>query len=165
MAFNYSSTAEVVAITRQHLQGETTYNSTTLPTATEVSKFLQRAGAVLDVALANAGFSVPVTQETAKLACDEWVTLMAAQFVELSQPLTEWGETGNTRAGMMAGLQAKAVEFVADNDLGLKNLGVPTSDPAGQGVIFTGQEAQANRSDPQDSSLEQPKFTRGQFDA
>lgn len=162
---DYSSTSEVKALTRMYLSGESAFNSTTLPTGTEVETFIDRACSVLNIALSNEGFSVPVTNAVAKPACDQWVTLMAAQFVELSQPMTEWGEEGNTRADMMGGMAKDAVRFVRDNALGFKNIGVPTSDPVGQGVIFTGQEAQSLRADPLDTSLEQPKFRRGQFDA
>lgn len=162
---DYSSTTEVVAITRLYLGGETTYNTTTLPTATEVSKFLNRASGVLNVALANSGFAVPVTETDAKLACDEWVTLHAAQFVELSQPTTEWGEVENPRADMLNGMQRDAAKFVAMMAIGFKNLGVPTTDPAGQGIRYTGQLKHSLRDDPQDTSLAQPHFRRNQFDA
>lgn len=162
---NYSSTAEVQALTRMYLVGEGTYNTTTRPTATELNKFVDRACGVLDLALANAGFDVPVTETTAKLACDEWVTLHAAMFVELSQPTTEFAEMGNNRADTLYTLERDAVKFVQANIGGFQNLGVPQSGSPGQGIQYTGQLVHSQRTDPLDATLEQPFFRRRQFDA
>lgn len=162
---DYSSTAEIVALTRMYLVGESEYNSTTRPTGTEVNKFVDRACGVLNLALANAGFTTPITEATAKLACDEWVTLHAAMFVELSQPTTEYGETGNNRTDTMYALERDAVKFVDANIAGFQNLGVTQNSPIGQGIRYTGQLVHSQRSDPQDSTLEQPFFRRRQFDA
>ena len=162
---DYSSTTEVKALTRMYLVGESAFNSTTVPTATELTKFIERACGVLNVALASSGFVTPVTEASAKLACDEWVTLHAAQMVELSQPTTEFAEVGNNRTDTMYGLERYAVKFVEANMSGFQNLGVAQNNPTGQGVQFTAQLSHTNRADPSDSTLEQPHFRRRQFDA
>jgi len=162
---DYSSTAEVKALTRMYLAGESAFNSTTVPTGTELDKFIERAGGVLNLALASYGFTPPVTVGDAKLACDEWVTVHAAKFVELSQFTTEFAEDGNRRSNTMGGLEKDAVTFVETNVLGFQNLGVAQDSPSGQGVQFTAQYEHSQRSDPLDSTLEQPHFRRRQFDA
>jgi len=56
-ADSFSSTSEVKAFTRHLLDGQSAFNSTTRPTATELEKFIDRASGVLNVAIARAGFT------------------------------------------------------------------------------------------------------------
>lgn len=160
----YGSVDEVAALCRWMLTGYATFGADTTPTSAQVETFLQRASALLDLALAQHGFSVPVTQATAKSACDEWVVERAVAMAELSYPTS--GDMLNEHAlWLRDNMQRHATEFVKANANGFKNLGVPTSDDVSQGLVFTGETAQANRSDPDNTGLAQPKFKRGQFDA
>lgn len=162
---SYGTMAEVVALTRIYLQGETTFNNETIPAGVDVEKFIDRASGVLNLALANAGFTIPITQADAKLACDDWVVGMAAAYVELSQPYTSEEPQENKRSGLLSRLSKEAVKFVKDNTKGFAVLGVTQTADDSSGLIFTGATAQADRTDPTDTGLEQPKFSRGQFDS
>lgn len=162
--YNYSSAAEVVAYTRHYLDGQTSFNSTTRPTGTEVRAFLERASNVLNLALAAQGLSVPVTQAQAKFACDDWVTTRAAQMVELTQRGTGYSEADGSRIAGLRSLQDDANKFAAQNRLGFIRLGVTVGHTMSEGLEFTGLDVQSNRADPDDTSLEQPSFWRGQFD-
>ena len=161
---SYSSAAEVLAFTRHLLSGQTSFNSTTRPTSTEVSTFLSRAGGVLDTALAGAGLAIPVTNTTAKLACDDWVTSRVTEYVELTQRGVGYSEGEGSRVTAFRNLQKSAAEFAKANRQGFIRLGVSVSHPSSEGLAFTGMTVQADRSDPDDTSLEQPKFTRTKFD-
>ena len=161
---NYSTIAEVVAVTRHLLDGEIEYNDSTRPTETEVEKFLVRCSAILDTALAGAGFTVPVTQATAKLVCDDWVTSKAAIWVELTQRGVGYSEGEGSRTLSLGNLHSQAHKFIQDNELGFKRLGVPVTYKASDGLQFTAQDAASERDDPDDTSLAQPKFKRGLFD-
>jgi len=164
-ADSFSSSAEVTAYTRHLLDGQSAFNSTTRPTLTEVEKFIDRASGVLNVAIANAGFT-PATvyaNSTAKLACDDWVTQKAVKYVELTQRGTGYSaEEGSRTAAFDMGEDATA--FIKMNALGFIRLGVSQTNKLSDGLAFTGLTVQADRSDPDDTSLEQPLFTRRRFD-
>jgi len=167
-ADSYGSLAEVAALTRPMLDGESTFNSTTSPSGTEVEKFIDRASAAVNVACRNEGITTPIANSTAKLDADNFVVTKTAQFVELT--LRGAGSRrGDPRVDSMgsflAGLHKSAKSFVLDNRLGWLRLGVGVSNPKSDGLVFTGETAQADRSDPSNSALAQPKFKRGQFDS
>ena len=163
---SYSSTSEVVAVTRHLLKGQSTYNSTTRPTGTEVEKFIDRASAALNVAIRVRGLSTPVTNTTSKLDCDNWVTGKAAEFVELTRRGAGSREPGGTsRFRPMSGLAKDATEFVKTNSLGWVRLGVTESNRMSDGLVFTGETVQADRADPDDTTIAQPIFKRDLFDA
>lgn len=160
----YSSTGEVTAFTRHLLDGQSAFNSTTRPNSTELSRFLVRASGVLDVAIAGAGFTVPITNSTAKLACDDWTTARATEYVELTQRGVGYSGEEGSRVLSFRNMAKSAMEFIKENKLGFVYLGVPVAHSASSGLSFTGLDAHSERDDPSDSTLEQPLFTRRQFD-
>lgn len=161
----YGSVAEVAALSRLYLQGESTFNTTTWPQASEVENWLNYASGKLNLALATAGFTIPITQADAKRACEGWVVEQVASMVEYSQPTAVHGRRNNQRANFMARLYETAVKFVKANQTGFQTLGVSVTKNDASALSFTGATAQKDRSDPDNTSLEQPKFKRGQFDA
>jgi hypothetical protein len=161
---SYSSTAEVLTFTRHLLDGETTFNSTTRPTLTEVERFIDRASGHLNVAFAKTGLATPIVNSTAVLTCDDWVTARAAEYVELTQRGVGYSEGEGSRTAAFHNLARSAEQFAKENALGFKYLGVTQVRKASDGLQFTGQTAQVDRADPSDTSLEQPKFKRGLFD-
>lgn len=162
-ANSYGSVPEVVALCRVYLHGADTFGADTLPTRIEVEAFINRASGVLNLALASSGFTIPVVQADAKFACDNWVVSMAKKYVEWSQPYA--GLDDNPNAAAMPDLTKSAADFVKANQAGFAALGMGQPSSDSNAVSFTGETAQRDRSDPDDSSLEQPKFRRGQFDS
>ena len=167
-ADSYSSTAEVKAFTRHLLDGQTAVNSTTLPTATELEKFIDRASSALNVALEANGFSSPITStanSTASLLCDDWVTARAVEYVELTHPGRGYSAEEGTRTGGFAGLHKEAQIFVSENSLGFRNIGVTQQNKLSDGLSFTGLDVHSERTDPDDTdTIEQPLFRRRKFD-
>lgn len=165
-ADSYSSTGEVKALTRHLLDGQSTFNSTTRPPVGDVEKFIDRASGVLNMALAQGGFAASAIRanSTAKLSCDDWVTMQASMYVEMTQRGTGFSDAQGSRISYFKGLYNRAAEFVDENKLGFQRLGVAQAHPMSEGLTFTGLDAQDNRTDPQDATVEQPLFTRRQFD-
>jgi hypothetical protein len=160
---SYSSVTEVTAFTRHLLDGSLSYNSTTRPTVSEVEKFIDRASGVLNAAVATAGLKTPITNSTAKLACDDWVTARATEYVELTQRGTGFSEEEGNRLGFK-NLFKNATQFVTELRGGFIQFGVTQTQAISTGLAFTGMDAQGQRDDPQDSTLEQPVFARRMFD-
>lgn len=161
---SYSSTGEVRAYTRHLLDGQSTFNSTTRPTLTDVEKFIDRASGTLNTALRGVGLAVPIANSTAKLACDDWVTTRAAEYVELTQRGVGYSDGEGSRTAAFRGLYSDAVTFAKQMKTGFEDLGVTVLNKASAGLQFTGLTTQADRTDPTDSSLEQPMFGRHMFD-
>jgi hypothetical protein len=163
---SYSSTSEVKAFTRHLLDGQTAFNTTTRPTATELEKFIDRASGVMNLAIAAGGFS-PATvraNSTAKLAVDDWVTARSAEYTELTHRGAGYSDGEGSRTGAFRNLAKSANEFVAANSLGFVRLGVTQAYQMSDGLAFTGLDAQDQRADPDNSALEQPFSKRHQFD-
>ncbi len=165
-ADSYSSAAEVVAFTPQVLDGQSSFNSTTQPTLTQVEKFIDRASGYLNAAIAGAGLSPAgiIANSTAKLTCDDWVTARASEYVELTKRGVGYSEAEGQRIFGFANLYKKAADFVGEMALGWKRLGVTVAHPLAEGLQSTGQDNQTQRADYTDATLEQPIFTRELFD-
>lgn len=161
---SYGTVAEVLAFTRHLMDGETTFNSTTRPTLTETEKFIDRVSGVLNSAIEQAGLTSPITNSTAKLACDQWVVAQAVNLVEFTSLGVGFNSEDGQRTMTLSGLNKSAAMFVQDNALGWKRLGVGVGAPTHQGLTFTGLDVYSERVDPDDTTREQPKFRRGQFD-
>lgn len=163
---SFSSVDEVTAYTRHLLAGAAAFDDTTRPSRTEVEKFIDRASGKLNVAIASEGFSPSsvYANSTAKLACDDWVTLKSAEYVEITQRGTGYSAMEGSRIGAFEKLLADANDFICSMALGFRRLGISEADRLSDGLQFTGLTVQENRADPDDSTLEQPKFTRGQWD-
>lgn len=163
---SFSSVVEVTAYTRHLLDGNTAFTTDTRPTLAEVEKFIDRASGTLNVAIAQEGFSPAnvYANSTAKLACDDWVTLKAAKYVEMTQRGTGYSENEGSRLAAFD-MGKDAYDFVCDMALGFKRLGISQNYRMSDGLQFTGLTLQEDRADPDDTSLEQPKFKRGQWDS
>jgi hypothetical protein len=163
---SYSSTSEVKSFTRHLLNGQSTWNSTTRPTLTDVEKFIDRASGVLNLALAAGGFtpSVVYANSTTKLAADDWTTARASEYAELTHRGVGYSDAEGSRTAAFRNLTKSANEFVAANSLGFVRLGVTQAYKMSDGLAFTGMDAQSERSDPDDTSRAQPFATRHQFD-
>lgn len=162
---SFSSLAEITAFTRHLLDGQSAFNSTTRPTVTELEKFIDRTSGRLNIALSKAGFtpSAIYANSTAKLACDDWVTNYAARYVELTQRGTGYSENEGGRLPAFE-LLGTADEFVNSNKPGFVLLGISQNYRASDGLQFTGMIVASDRTDPEDTNLEQPVFKRNQFE-
>jgi len=160
---SYSSVADVVAWTRHLLDGEGSFAATTRPTLTEVVAFIDDASAMLNDAIAAAGFAVPITAAGPKRSCDLWVRAKAAGYVELAQRGQGFDGQGGSRASAFTDMFSDAYEFVARNAKGWKQQGVTVSESASEGLSFTGLNKHSERTDPDSTTIEQPLFRRRQF--
>jgi hypothetical protein len=73
--------AEVAALSPLYATGNGTFDTETLPTLAQVEKFIDQVSGAVNVLLAEAGFTIPVSQADAKLALDGFVAQEAAGLV------------------------------------------------------------------------------------
>lgn len=165
-ADSFSSVDEVVAFTRHLLDGSANFTTTTRPTLANVEKFIDRASACVNIALYRDGFtpSAVYGNAVAKLVCDDWVTMVAVRYVELTQRGTGYNANEGSRTAAFD-LQKEAGEFVCDNALGFQRAGISRAIQLSAGLEFTALDAQDDRADPDDTGKEQPFAFRKQWDA
>ena len=161
---DYSSISDVLAFTRHLMDGQSTYNSTTRPSLSEVTRFLTRASALMNSALIGQGLAVPISQADAKAAVDDWVTAQTVEYIELTKRGVGYSEESGVRTAFKD-LSKNARNWAKDNRLAFIRLGVTESHKKSDGLVFTGIDAQEDRVDPDDNSLAQPKFKIGLFDS
>ena len=164
-ADSYGSVDEILAFTRHLLDGQEEYNQHTRPRLAEVEKFIDRASGILNTTLEANGITSPVTNSTAKLAMDDWVVARAVEYAELTQRGAGYSDAEGSRINAFRSLNNSALDFVTSVLPGLKNLGVTVGYASSNGLAFTGMTAPDDRLDPDDSTLAQPKFKRGMFNA
>ena len=159
---SYGSVAEVMALTRHLLDGAASFSAQTRPTLTEVESMIDRWSAVLNVALINREVTTPVSNDVARLVCDQWVIRQAAAEVELTQRGTGWNEEEGSRLRALRMDDGAAV--AASVAEALRQLGILVEGAAHEGLTFTGMESQRYRPDAFNTGYEQPLFVRRQFD-
>lgn len=162
-ADSYGTVAEIEPYTRYILSGEVNFSANTKPTLTEVEGFIDKISGVLNSALRGAGFSIPITNSTAKLMLDDWVITKTVERVELTQPGVGFNDGDTPRTRRFRSLYKDAQSFVAGIQDDLDEI-VGMSRATSAGLIFTGQNKRSERSDPTNTTLEQPFFHRRQFD-
>jgi len=160
-ANSYGTVAEVEALTKHLLDGASSFDATTTPKLTEVEAIIDRVSGVLNTALAATGFSVPLSNATAILACDDWVVRWSIQQLRKAYPHLGIGEQETPEQG---DIFQSALDFVSMYKLAFKNLGETVDDATSSGLVFTGLKKHSERTDPDNTTYEQPKFRRGYFE-
>lgn len=165
-ADSFSSVAEVTGYVRHLLDGKPGFDAYTRPTLTEMEKFIDRVSAILNNLIQGAGFT-PSTiygNAVAKLACDDFVTIRAALYTELTQRGTGFSADEGSRTDAFASIYKDAQAFIEMLVPGWQNAGLAPAITMSEGLMFTGMDAQDLRDDPSDTSKEQPFFSRRNFD-
>ena len=167
-ANSYGTVAEVTALTRHLLDGPDVFDEATRPSLSEVESFIDKVSANLNDAIAALGFSVPITAAGPKLSCDSWVVAKAAAMVELTQRSA--GFDGDSRYGSSGGrylslwnLYEDAFEFVEKRRQAWADQGAAQTDQLSGALTYTALSNHANRSDPSNTTREQPMFRRRMF--
>ena len=165
-ADSYSSVAGIVPFSREFLDNESSFNSTTIPTVTEVESLIDEISGVLNISLRKGGFSPAniTANSTTKLACDAWTRGVAVQYVEITHSGVGFGGSEDGRVGFMDNIYKTADDFVMAAALGFEREGITVTNAVHKGLSFTATTKRVNRSDPDNTSLEQPKIRRGIFD-
>lgn len=137
-ANSYGSTAGVAAYVRHLLPANTSdFSPVSRPTLAEVEAFLDRRSALLNGWLAQAGYSVPVTQADALLILASYANLGAAGDCELTQRAGGYdAEDANRRENKFLEQFGEARDFILSG--ALTGLGVPQRTSTPQAGFYVG---------------------------
>ncbi len=125
-ADTYSTVAAVEAEERTYTNDAGAFDTTTFPTLATVETFMDELSVILDVQLANEGFSVPVTDARAVLACNRFVKDQTAKMV---RAVNIGRSRGARRINLPqeGTLMERAAEWVQANARGLEAMGAGRS--------------------------------------
>ena len=140
-ANSYGTVAEVAAMTARYLIGGT-YTTATRPTLAQVEKFIDNASATLNVMLAKAGFTIPITDADAAAACGE---IVVECVVDMCHAANSTGRFFTDRAlerGMnpIKAIREDIAEWVESQAPGLEALGAARSTSQLDGIAFRGTD-------------------------
>ena len=144
-ANSYGSVAEVAAMTARYLIGGT-FTTATRPTLAQVEKFIDNASSTLNVMLAKAGFSIPITQADAKAACAE---IVIECVVDMCHAANSTGRFFTDRAlerglNPMKAIREDIASWVEAQAPGLEALGASRSTSQLDGIAFRGTDDAGN---------------------
>jgi len=121
---SYGSIAEIEALVGRYTD-EGGLTAATRPARADVERYIDRVSAIVNVALAQAGFDIPVTQTDAVAALADFVVDHVVQLCHAANgagPYAPGAESLRGRRPRAAILQ-EAFDFVADFAPGLEALG------------------------------------------
>jgi len=123
-ANSYSSVAEVAALTPQ-FTASGSFSTATRPTTAQVEAFIDRVSAIVNVLLAEEGFSIPISQADAKLALDHFVVEEVADLVESANMAGRfYMDEGELRSrGRFRVIMGDAEQFISEHSEGIQSLG------------------------------------------
>ena len=158
---SYGTVKEVAALTRHFLDGNASFSDSTTPTEIDVIAVIDQVSGVLNMALSAVGFDIPITQADAVQACDYFVVQHTVCELRLAYP-----HLGiiNEEVATSCNLVEDAHNFAEMNKNAFENLGETISRASSEGLAFTALNKHSERSDPDNTSYEQPMFRRGQWD-
>jgi hypothetical protein len=134
----YSSPDDVAALTPRYANTSGVFDSTTRPTNATVTTLLAQIAAVIDSLLAAQGFSLPITQVTAKTALDLFVAQEVAAIVEGINGSGRFGPTAKTTGnrGRFALVFDDAKEFIEASAVGFERLGAARGYTPASGIGY-----------------------------
>lgn len=135
---NYGTAAGVGALVPKWA-GSGDFSDTTQPTAAQVTSWLTQVSAMLDSILAQAGFTVPITDDDVTPTLDAFVNGIVAEMVEGTKGMGRFGPRRDGRQApqsrfriVMDDVQA----FVDANAFGFEQMGAERSNDVVGSISF-----------------------------
>ncbi len=139
-ANSYGDIDEIAALVPRRGSIGSGFTTNTRPTLLQLESIVDQVNAVVNAILAQAGFSIPVTNADAVLMLDLFVNQEAAAIVEGINGSGRFGPTAKKASGgRFAMITTDVKEFIMEQAVGLERLGATrTYDPiAGIGYRLT----------------------------
>jgi hypothetical protein len=153
---SYGSAAQVAALTRRYTTNGV-YDGTTNPTLTTVEGWIDSASATINVGLAAAGFTIPITQADAKAAIAQVVVEAVADLCHYANSSGRFYTERALERGIapMKVLRQEMAGWVEEQADGLELLGAGRARASTAGILY--------RDSDQGGSATSPIFQRDGF--
>jgi hypothetical protein len=147
----------VGGLTPRYANQSGTFDTTTRPTLAQVEAYIDQVSGIVNSYLAQAGFSVPVTQPDVTLALTMFVQEEVAAVAEGVNGSGRFGPTTNTpgKRGRFAVLTEDARTFIEGQAFGFELLGAERKSGIADSIAF--------RETDQSGNLVAPIFEREAF--
>ena len=162
-ANSYGSVAEVEALVPYYATATgNTFSTSTRPTLAQVEKFIDRVSGILNIILTNEGFSIPVSQATAKLALDDFVVTWTVAYTHSANRAGPFSPEKREVRGELSfrAIMDEAKSFVKEFSRGLEWLGVTRTHRRGEGLYAGGISVTGKDTFEDDTDRVLPAFTR-----
>lgn len=123
-ANSYGDTGEIAALVPIHTNAGS-FDGTTNPTLTRVEGLVDQVSAILNLALATYGFSVPATQADFVLVLDSFVNEAVAEIVEGMNGHGRYGPTkpGGGSSRWRGAVTKEGLALIEEHVVGIERLG------------------------------------------
>jgi hypothetical protein len=148
-ANSYGTVADVAALSRIWTDPTTkTYTTGTNPTLTSVESFIDQVSAIMNVTLADMGFTIPVTQADAKLSIASVINQIAADLCHAANSSGRFFSQRSLESSMSVIYQVRKEirDWARESADGLQALGAARS-VDGQTITMTGGVISLNFAD------------------
>jgi hypothetical protein len=144
----YGSAAGVISLAPRYASNGA-FNTTTRPTAAHVTAWLSQVNSLIDTALAEFGFSVPITDADITPMLDFFVNEEVAALVEGANGSGRFGPTDKKSSGRgRIAIMNEAREWVKANAAGLERMGAARSYSSLSGLGFRDTDERGNETHP-----------------
>jgi hypothetical protein len=150
-ANSYGTAAQVAALTPRYTKaGEFKADGTTNPTLATVEGWIDSASATINVCLAAAGFSIPVTQADAKAAVAQVVVEAVADLCHYANSSGRFYTERALERGVapMKVLRQEMADWVEAQADGLELLGAARTRASTAGILFRDSDQRGNPTAP-----------------
>ena len=144
-ANSYSSLSDVEAQVGRYTD-EGKFTATTQPTRTQVERFIDRVSAIVNVVLAQEGFTIPVTQADAVAALADFVAFQVTQLCHAANSAGPYAPGSESLRGMLprTAIIQDATDFVTSFAAGLESLGATRTSSLTNGLGCRTQDEAGN---------------------
>jgi hypothetical protein len=153
-ANSYGAATDVAALTKRFTDAGS-YTTSTTPTLAQVENWIDQISAILNVLLAEQGFSIPITNPTTVLMLKSFVTTQVADLCNYANSAGRFFSEKGLKTGPWAAIQKDAAEFIAEHASGIEKLGATRTTSGLDALEF-------RETDDAGNDIE-PMFARKQF--
>lgn len=145
---SYGSSAGVASLVPRYVQNGA-FNTVTRPTAAHITSWLNQVSSILDTALAELGFTVPITDADVTPMLDFFVNAELATMAEGVNGSGRFGPTDKRSAGRSwIAILEDAREWVKANAAGLERMGATRSYSSLSGLGYRDVDERGNATFP-----------------
>jgi len=137
-ANSYGTVLDVAALTNAYLNASNTFDTSTVPTLTQVEGWIDQVSGIMNTALAGQGFTIPVTQATAVLAIKSFVVESVADLAHAANMAGRYFTQSALDRGVtpMSAIRKQILEWVESFASGLESLGAARAGETGGGEVL-----------------------------
>lgn len=150
-ANSYGVATDIAALTNAYLNASGAYDTSTVPTLTQVEGWIDQVSGIMNTALAGQGFTVPVSQADAVLAIKSFVIEAVTDLAHAANSAGRYFTQSALERGVspMSSIRKQILDWVESFAGGLESLGAErTGDTAGGEILYRSTDEAGDEVNP-----------------